>query len=136
VFFVLVEIFDPADEHTVFIPGLSAGKTFICNSTFDNGRGKKIGRLVVPLTTENLLLNAYRALAFGMTFVIHIDVEYSTNFEGYGTMLVGVAALDNKFHVVGYALVDKEDAKGHELVLEMIKAGIETAVRKYRGGLI
>ena len=127
---------EPPNEHTVFIPGLRSGKKYICNSSYDNGPGQPKGRLVVPLTTENLLLNAFRALAFGMSYVIHIDVEYSTNFEGYGTMLVGVAGLDQKFHVVGYALVNKEDAKGHELVLEMIKAGVEAAVWKYREGLI
>jgi len=91
---------------------------------------------VVPLSTLNLLLNGYRAIVAGMPLVIYIDVEYSTNDEGYGTLLIGVCSLDNKFHIVAYAIVSKEDALGHEHALRMVKAGVEAAVQKYKGGLV
>ena len=91
---------------------------------------------MVPLSTLNLLLNGYRALAAGMPLVIYIDVEYSTNEERFGTLLIGVCSLDNKFHIVAYAIVSKEDALGHEYALRMVKAGVESAVQKYRGGLV
>jgi hypothetical protein len=71
-----------------------------------------------------------------MPLVIFIDVEYSTNYEGFGTMLVGVTSLDQKFHMVAYALVDKEDKPGHLVALQMIKAGVEATARKYEGGLV
>ena len=88
-------------------------------------------RLVAVLSTDNLMLNPYRAMQFGMPFVLYCDCTYRLMVEGHGTMLLGVMDLSQKFHVVAYAVVTKEDTAGHAYVMKVVKKGVEDAVARY-----
>jgi hypothetical protein len=45
-------------------------------------------------------------------------------------MVMGVTSLDQTFHLLAYAVVNKEDTEGHEHCLRMLKEGIELEVNK------
>jgi hypothetical protein len=94
------------------------------------------GRVVAPMATEHELLNGYRAMFQGVPLQMLVDCEYSMTHEGYATMLIGVFALDQVFHVVSYAMVNHEDEEGHLLAMAATKAAVEAVVAKYAGGLI
>jgi hypothetical protein len=118
-------------------------------------------RIAIVMSTENLLLNAYRVLLngacfnpkiynfleippphphvifpcanTGMPLQLLIDTEYCLVDEGYGTMCICVMDLAQKGHVVSYAIVNKEDADAHEFCLREVKRVVEELVAKYEG---
>ena len=95
------------------------------------------GRLCVPLTTENLALNGYRALQFGMPLQILIDCEYGNTInDGFATMLIGVMDLSIHFHVIAYCVLNHEDEIGQGHALRETKKEVERVVFKYRGGRV
>ena len=51
--------------------------------------------------------------------------------ERHGTMLIGTMDLSQHFHVLAYAVVTREDAKGHEYVMRAAKQGVEDVVARY-----
>jgi len=113
------------NDDTPFLVG-----DYICDS-LDNGLDG-LGRIAALISTENLLLNGYRARVVGdMPLQIQIDTTYRLVVEGYGTMILGVTSLDQTFHLLGYAIVNKEDTTGHKFVLRQLKDGIEAVVTKY-----
>ena len=88
-------------------------------------------RVAGVLSTENLLLNGYRIIQEGMPLTILIDTTYRLVVEGHGTILVGVMAPDQHFHIVAYAIASQDDADAHEHVLREIKKGVEAVVERY-----
>ena len=90
-------------------------------------------RIAVVLSSDNLLLNPIRAQKRGMGIQFMIDTEYRLVDEGYATMLMGIAGLNQVFHVVAYAICNKEDAEAHEYCLRQVKKGIEDAVKRNKG---
>lgn len=90
-------------------------------------------RIAVVLSTDHLLLNAYRARASGAPVQLMCDSEYSLVTEGYATFLVGVSSLDQQFHIIAYALMSRENRGLYEVVFRVIKAAVEAAVKKYAG---
>ena len=112
-------VMEDFDDHTVFV----CGKPVIDPST---------QRLVVVLSTENLLLNSYRATVYGMPLQIQIDTTYRLVVEGHGTILIGHTSLDQVFHAVGYAVVSREDTIGHEESLRALKETAESLVAERR----
>ena len=91
-------------------------------------------RFVAVLSTEHLLLNLYRADKRGMGVQLMIDTEYRLVEEGYATMLIGVASLDQVFHVVAYAICSKEDTEAHEYCIRVVKEAVQCIVRNKCGG--
>jgi len=94
---------------------------------------EQAGRIAVVLSTENLLLNPIRASKRGMGLQLMIDAEYRLVEEGNATMLIGISSLEQVFHVVAYAIVNKEDKEGQECCLREVKKGVEAAVKKNAG---
>ena len=85
-------------------------------------------RLAVVISTDNCLLNPFRASKRGMGIQLMVDTEYRLVDEGYATMLIGIAGLNQAFHVVAYAIVNKEDAEAHEYCFRQVKEGVRAAV--------
>ena len=83
------------------------------------------------MSTDNLLLNGYRHMQFGMPFVLYCDCTYRLIVEGHGTMLLGTLDLSQHFHVLAYAVVTKEDTAGHEYAMRVVKKGVEDVVARY-----
>lgn len=90
-------------------------------------------RIAVVMSSENLLLNPIRAEKRGMGIQLMVDTEHRLVDEGYSTMLIGVAGLNQVFHVVAYAICNKEDAEAHEFCFRQLKKGIEDAVKRNHG---
>jgi hypothetical protein len=89
------------------------------------------------MSTENLLLNGYRALQFGVPLQILVDCEYSnTTYDGFATMLIGVMSLDNVFHILSYAILNHEDEIGQLHALRATREQIELVAKKYNCGKI
>lgn len=106
------------NEHTVYVVG---------DILSDSSKGE----LVLVLSSDNLLLNGYRALQFGMPLVLYCDCTYRLMVEGHGTMLLGTMDLSQHFHVLAYAIITKEDTGAHEHVMRVVKQGVEDVVARY-----
>ena len=92
-------------------------------------------RIAVVLSTENLLLNGWRALqecgSELRVLQLCVDTTWRLVIEGHGTILIGVMAPDQHAHVVGYGVVSQEDTTGHVHCLRELKKGVEAVVAKY-----
>lgn len=98
---------DGLGPDTAFVVG-----RYICDSGAAGVHGP--GRLVVVISTRNLIGNGYRACVRGCGEVqLQLDTTYRLVIEGHGTMVMGVTSLDQKFHLLAYAVVNKEDTEGH-----------------------
>jgi hypothetical protein len=88
-------------------------------------------KLAAVFSSENLLLNGYRYEQCGMPLQLCADTTYRLVVEGHGTLLVGLMSLDQKFHIIAYAVLCKEDTEHHEHCFRQIKKGVEAVVHKY-----
>jgi hypothetical protein len=105
--------FDPADEET---------KNFIYDPQDE--------RFAVVVSTNNLLLNAYRQVQAGPDIFICLDTSYRYNTAGWGLMPIGTMDRTATGHTIAYALVSKEDHKVHEFVLSAVKKHVERVVNE------
>eukprot|EP00527_Entomoneis_sp_CCMP2396_P003722 CAMPEP_0198141040 /NCGR_PEP_ID=MMETSP1443-20131203/4106_1 /TAXON_ID=186043 /ORGANISM="Entomoneis sp., Strain CCMP2396" /LENGTH=311 /DNA_ID=CAMNT_0043803647 /DNA_START=63 /DNA_END=994 /DNA_ORIENTATION=- len=96
-------------DHSVFL----CGNDYICDSS--NGR---VGAF---LSTENLLLNAYRQSCTGMDLFLAVDTSYRYSYEGFGLLPIKVIDFSQTSHTVGYAIVSHEDHDAHTFVFRMMK---------------
>ena len=55
-----------------------------------------------------------------MTPFIMIDSTYRLIIEGHGCMPVGTVSVDQKFHIIAYAVTDSEDKGAHYQVIDTI----------------
>ena len=109
-------------------------KSYLCqNDLFNEHSVYLLGEaLVVPeahrvtfaLSTENLLLNAYRQSCFGLPPMLAVDTTHRLMIaSNYCCMLVGTMDVVQHFHIVAYAICSHEDADAHEYVFrEVFKA--------------
>ena len=84
------------------------------------------------LSTENLLLNAYRQSCLGMDMFFNIDCSYRYTTAGYGLMIVQVCDPNQHGHIVAYAYVSNKDQAMHTFVFKMIKDELESIIQKKR----
>lgn len=87
------------------------------------------GRVAIVLSTENLLLNAYRQQCTGQGVVIAMDTSYRYMNEGYGVLPIKVVDFSQTGHTVAYAIVSYEDEEAQTQVLRMLKKEVESVVR-------
>lgn len=85
-------------------------------------------RHLAVLSTENLLLNAYRQFCCGQDIFLAIDTSYRYTVEGYGMMPIMVVSMQQVGHRVAYAVVSHEDEQIHEEVFRILKHGVEEVV--------
>lgn len=90
-------------------------------------------RVVIVVSTENLILNAYRQLCYGQDLAFNVDASYKyTVAQHYGLLPIYVASPTQEGHVVAYSVINKEDHAAHELVFENVKADLERIVKERR----
>lgn len=106
------------DEHTSYLVG-------------DYLLDAKTKRLVAVFSTDNLLLNGYRVKRGGLPIQLCVDTTWRLIVENHGTILMGVVDLAQKFHVLAYAVVSKEDKAGHVHCFKMLKLGVRDVVQLY-----
>jgi hypothetical protein len=87
-------------------------------------------RFAVVVSTNNLLLNAYRQVQAGPDIFICLDTSYRYNTAGWGLMPIGTMDRTATGHTIAYALVSKEDHKVHEFVLSAVKKHVERVVNE------
>ena len=85
-------------------------------------------RVTAAISTENLLLNAYRQARSGMPSFLAVDTTHRLIKEGHCCMPVGTVSLDQKFHIIGYGICSHKDIKAHEYVLHQIRSEVNRVV--------
>jgi len=85
-------------------------------------------RVTFSLSTENLLLNAYRQTQYGLPPFICVDTTHRLMIEGFCCMLIGTMSITQHFHTIAYAVCSHEDADAHEYVFRQVFAAIDAVV--------
>ena len=85
-------------------------------------------RVVVALSSDNLLLNAYRQQAVGVPSYIMVDTTHRLIVEGHNCMLIGTMDLEQHFHIIAYGICSHEDVTAHEEMLRVVKKAVEGVV--------
>ena len=94
-------------------------------------------RIVISLSSEELLLNAYRNEAAGQRPWFAVDCTFRLSESAdIGWMVVGTGDLGQRGFTIGIAIVNHEDQAAHEKALRDIKLAAEAIVRsRARRGL-
>ena len=66
---------------------------------------------------------------YGMPTLVAIDTTHRLIVEGYNVMPVGTVSVDQKFHIIGYGICDKEDQEAHDFVVSALFAEVHRVVR-------
>lgn len=85
-------------------------------------------RVTFSVSTENLLLNAYRQTQYGLPPFICVDTTHRLMIEGFCCMLIGTMSITQHFHTIAYAVCSHEDADAHEYVFRQVFAAIDAVV--------
>jgi hypothetical protein len=85
----------------------------------------------IALSSENLLLNAYRMWAIGQPGFVCVDFTYRLIVEGHGLMCVGTVGPDQSLHIIGYGMCEREDTEAHKTIFQAIKDAVEKVVALY-----
>ncbi len=108
------------NEHTTYLIGdeilQDAGKEELC----------------AVLSTENLLLNAYRQSFFGQPTFFSLDTSYRYTHEKHGLLPVVTVAptVTPSRHYIAYAILAKENQAHQEFALTVIKKEVERIVNE------
>ena len=93
----------------------------------------RTGYLVSIMSSKNLLLNGYRMyLEPGVLPCIEADCTYRLMTEGFAMAVIGTVSIDQKFHVIAYAIVNKENTAVFQFILREVKKEIEKVVAEQR----
>ena len=104
------------NDHTVYLLG---------NRYFVDSDNK---RFYAVLSTDNLLLNAYRQTCMGQDMFIAIDTSYRYTIGGYALMPVYTVSPNQKGKRLCYAIVSNKDKYAHTKILEILKEGVKEVV--------
>ncbi len=80
------------------------------------------------LSTEDMLLNAYRQLCTGQDMYIGVDTSYRLTVEGFALMPIMVVSPNQQGHRIAYACVSNEDEEMHVAVFRALRDGVEDVV--------
>jgi hypothetical protein len=84
--------------------------------------------VTIALSSENLLLNAYRQADFGLPSYLCVDATHRLVKEGHCNIVVGTMSVTQHFHVIGYGICSHEDVRAHEHVLRAIRDSVNKVV--------
>ena len=82
------------------------------------------------LSTDNLLLNAYRQSLFGLPQFVCIDTTHRLVVEKHCVMPITTTSPNQKAHVIAYGVCSSEDIAAHAYVVECVRHGVEAIVRE------
>jgi len=111
----LLEAKGSFNEHSVFL----LGKPLVVPET---------GRVTYAVSTENLLLNAYRQTQFGLPPMICVDTTHRLVIEGHCCMLIGTMSVTQHFHTIAYGVCSHEDAEAHKFVFRQVVDAVNVVV--------
>jgi hypothetical protein len=110
------------------IPNFTEHSTYLIGIRCDSGTAL----LIAVLSTENLLLNAYRQSFWGQPLFFASDASYRLTREGYGLIPVHTVTIEQKTKTIAYAIVSNEDHKTQHFIFRVVKDEIERVVRKHQ----
>jgi hypothetical protein len=105
------------DEHTVYL---------LADPVID----ATTHRVVIAVSTENLLLNAYRQQVIGLPSYLMVDTAHRLVVEGHNCMLIGTMDASQHFHIIAYGICSHEDTYAHDLVLDAVRRSVEAVVHE------
>lgn len=111
------------NQHKIFLCSLTDSQHYIAEHNEDNTR------VVAVLSSENLLLNAFRASQQGWPMNFHIDASHRYDKSDWLFYIpLTVTSLNQQAHVVAYGLVTADDADTNEYILRATKRHVERVV--------
>ena len=103
-------------EHSVFL----LGEPLVVPET---------GRVTFAVSTENLLLNAYRQSCFGLPPLLAVDTTHRLmTASQYCCMLIGTSSATQHFHIIAYGICSHEDSEAHAYVFRQVFAAVDQVV--------
>ena len=87
------------------------------------------GSLVAVLTSENLLLNAYRLQFWGNPIFFAADASYRLTQEGNGVFPVITTNLAQQTKTIASGVISHEHHKAQRFIFASIKCALEELVR-------
>ena len=89
-------------------------------------------RVTFAISTENLLLNAYRQTCFGLPPMLAVDTTHRLMIaSNFCCMLIGTMSVTQHFHIIAYAVCSHEDADAHEYVFRQVFKAVDAVVAAY-----
>ena len=116
-------------KHSVYLLGNECvvQDVMVHNPTTDMAERRK--RFYCVLSTENLLMNAYRQMATGQDMTIACDASYRYVTErDHGLFVVKAVNWAPSAKTIGYAICNKEDKNALEWIFRTLKMEIERIV--------
>jgi hypothetical protein len=87
------------------------------------------GRVTYAISTENLLLNAYRQTRFGVPPLLQVDTTHRLMIESqFCCMLIGTTSVTQHFHIIAYGVCSSEDIGAHEYVFRQVFRAVDAVV--------
>ena len=88
------------------------------------------GEVHIVLSTDNLLLNAYRQTLFGLPSYVQIDTTHRLICEGHCVMPITTVDCLQHTHVISYGIVNSESIASHTYVIEQTRLAVNAIVRE------
>ena len=88
-------------------------------------------RVTFAVSSDNLLLNAYRQTQFGLPSYLAVDTTHRLVSEGHCIMPVGTMSATQHFHKIAYGVCSHEDIEAHEYVLRQVRDAVNEVVARY-----
>jgi hypothetical protein len=82
------------------------------------------------VSTDNMLLNAYRQALFGLPTYVAVDTTHRLVVEKHCLMPITTTSMTQHTHIIAYGVCTKEDVAAHEYVLRCVKEGVEHIVQE------
>ena len=83
------------------------------------------------MSSENLLLNAYRQQQSGMQPFLCVDTTQRLTKEGYPTFPLGTVDIGQHFHIIAYMVASNEGNADFTYFMQETKKEVERVVRLY-----
>lgn len=102
---------------------------FLCANKYHADSIEK--QIYGAISTENLLLNAYRQFKTGQDFFIGLDTSYQYCTDKAGLLPIMVCSLNQVGHVVAYGVLTNEDKNAQNYILRNVKEAVEGVVCRW-----
>jgi hypothetical protein len=104
--------------HTGFLC-TTPGANYICIDGSNEGESR---RVVAVFSTENLLLNGFRATQQGSAVTVHADASHRYHTSDWLFYLpVSVTSMNQECHILAYALTSSDDKEATNFIYEAVK---------------
>ena len=88
------------------------------------------GRVTFVISTDNLLLNAYRQSQFGLPQYVQIDTTHRVISEGHCLLPITTTTVLQKCKVISYGICSSEDVQAHQCCIKNTRMGVNAIVHE------